>query len=421
MDLSLEKLCGEAARLDEILEIDLDLNEILFVDNTKKQTVFENVWTGFSFLKGMGFQKIRFFHPNQKSIENWSKRISDYQQEFIQDPDFIDVEACIWDETKPDTDEILVQCVVRKTRDKASRGPAYLVPLMEAPLGIDQAHLSAFVNEIQKQTASDILMRMQAILNEFKQESRNLDTQIWSQLLGDVVSVSLENGLLDKALSLVEEHRAALGELWDDSPRVLRILSAYEPKSDEVVRWAKIFESFSLEYIVSFIRQHLSSPAGPQIIRLMTYRAQQENEELISICVNESSDVQKILLQWLSPYWRPKHYKELLRSLKQAMQRRDDIELIQYWIQALLQSYRAQALTDLRSFFTPAKFWQRLQVRKRLNINIGQQRSIVKALSEQPSADTLKFFKDIKPFAKGGVADDIERVIYSYYSGGQKK
>jgi hypothetical protein len=412
--LSLENLANGELNGSHIVEVNLLENRLKLEDGRELESHIEEIWPPFSFLKGMGFKGIKLQSPSTEEVERWSERIEGYQHEVIADPDYIIFEECIWDEEAQQGKQI--ECLVARPRYNKIVTPTMTVPPMRGPIQIDKNSIAAFVEEIRNYKDKDTLTRMHSILIEFRHAKDDVNKESFVRLLGDLIAVALEKNELRKAIRLATEHRQDLKSLWSDETRAERILAAYEPTQQEVEQWARIFETFELDHLVGSLKRYLSTPAGPQLTKLMNYRAQNENEKLTEICIQQPPDIQKILLQWLSPFWQPKHYGPLFSALLSALQRRDDLELVNYWIQALLQSYRSQALSDLKSLFKPVSLIDSL-MKKKKKIPLQQQRDVLKAISEHPSAEVIHFLKDIKPYVRGGVADEVERVIHAYHGG----
>lgn len=422
MSLSLEKLFSQHSDNQGIDHILLFENEVQLKDGAKLNEDLERLWPSFSFLKGMGFERIEFHDADPQSILHWAERIQAYEQDYLQDPDYLDIDACVWNEISVETDKTLIACFRRELKHNTSSALVFSVPPLKAPLAVDERAISAFVDEAKHQSTEDTILRMQSILLEFKDGKEELDHQPWLRLVADVICVTLENSLLRKAVSLSEEHKEVLAQLWNDEQRAHRIFSAYEPKAPELELWSKIFSSLSNEKLVLLLKNSLSTSAGPQVLKLMHVRVQHDPEDFIEICLEKESSLQKLILQWLTPYWQPRHYRKLLNALKLSLEKQDDFELIHSWIQALLKSYQSQAFEDLKLFFKPQTWIGRVLKtnQKSKESGIQSQRFIVKALAEHPSAETVRFLREVKPFIHGGVADNVEKVISSYGMRGSK-
>jgi hypothetical protein len=129
---------------------------------------------------------------------------------------------------------------------------------------------------------------------------------------------------------------------------------------------------------------------------------------MIQICVSSPLKTQKILAQWLAPHWRPKHYAVIQQQLENALRQRDP-DCIQPWLQALLRSYLAKALEDLKTHFQPKKIWQSLFSKKTSDQKMQEQ--ILLALEELRSVEILNFLKDVRPHVQGRPAHQIEKMI----------
>lgn len=414
MNLSLEKLVPNGETLPERFHIDLIEEKMEAVGGALSEFNLDT-WPILVFLKGTGFSRIEFRTNDEAIIDRWINRIQQYEQKFIQDPENLHFDECLWDELSPESEEPLIHCVrleIQKAPQKL-RKRKHHVPPMEAHLGVDARSVERFVDEIRQLSPKDTLLRTQFILQEFKQSKKDVEGIQWAQLIGDIISVSLEAKHLDKAIHIAEENRTLLRSLWSDSQRVVRIFSAYEPKSQELKTWSKIFDTLPLEDLVRYLESHLSSSAGPQIVRLMNERAPKHTEQLFAICIRENASMQKLILQWLSPHWQTQHYRDLLKCLFQSLKRGDDLELVNHWINGLLRSYPSLALQDLKSFFEPPKFLAKL-FKKDKQITPHSQKSVLVALGEHRSTEVLQFLKDIKPWTQGEAADEIERQIHTY-------
>lgn len=413
VELSLKELIEADGSRAVVKEIDLIGEKLKLADGSKIETSLEQTWPSFVFLKGLGFKRIHFRQPSDSSLNQWRERVESYQQLYIQDPEYLHIDECIWDEIDPNLDEPVIECVRESTRVEVHKPEAYKVPPMLGPLAIDPAEKEAFIQEIRSHSEADTIRRTLSILKEFRYSSQNFDERLWDDLLLDILGSILEIGDLDRALQLVDDHQNDLRNGWNSTDRIVRVLAAYEPKRAELEKWARVFRSLSLERLISLLDGLLSSPAGPQIIKLMNFRAAQDPEGLIGICLQQNPGIQKILLQWLSPHWKPQHYRQLFEALRTALERGSDKELIQYWIQALFRSYRDQALSDLQSFFrnrAAPKRW--LGISNQADLN--KQKSILSALEEMPSTDILMFLKEIRSKVYGRNVDYVERLINNY-------
>lgn len=418
MSLSLEKILEMSP---EGLELDLirESWRPLSSQDQETQAPLEQTWGPLLFLKAIGFQKIRFIGPTEKSLRNWQARVEIYQQEFIHDPEYLQVELCQWNESADQAENSapLIECSprleTRPLRQQSKSKPRVVVSKMAGPLKQASVSMKNFVEEARSYEAKDTLRRMQAILREFKNEKKDSLHEEWNHLVGSVFRIALETKNLSVAEELLQTYREELLQFWSDAPRLRSHLQAYEASSGHFHRWTALFDGIPLAQLIPLLETELSMGAGPQIIKLMTHRAEREHESLIELSAQLKPSSQKILLQWLAPYWRPKHYPIALRSLQKILQDEKDLELIQSWVQAMLQSYRAQALADLKKLFTqPIPGWRRFfgrgaQPNKAL-------RFIIKALAENPSTEILQFLKELKPQLKGEAADEADRVIQNF-------
>lgn len=374
-------------------------------------------WPIFLFLKGIGCQKV-YFEPQAKEVlDLWTQRMSEYEQEFIQDPENFTTADHFWNEKSSNLSVNLIRCEfaeLQVEKIQISLGP---VPPMEAPLGIPEEAARRFVEEIQTQSAKETLHRILQILKEYDREARAKDLTIWSNLVADVLCISLQNHLLDKSLQVANDHTEVLKSIWSQTDRVVQIFAAYDPKGSELSQWAKLFETCSTTDLLRCLENHLSSVGGPQMIKLMNYRAQNQAEELIEICFSYEGKFTRQLLQWLAPHWRQKHYARIRESFLKTLKRKDrDLELIHGWIHALLRSSRREAFLELKKLFKKRNFFW-----KRPPVDISIQKEIVSALSEDRNSETYAFLQEIHPRASVEISNRIEELLQHFKPAGSKK
>lgn len=411
MDLSLQKDSFDWGKLEQV---DLIQEKIRLSGGQEFDLSLETIWPGFLFLKAMGFEILRFHSQKPNQIQTWMQRIEAYQQSFLEDPEAISIEECTWNEIDEISLDTVIECIQKTSRVDHRPASLYPVPPMEAPLSVEPHALRSFLNEVHHQRDEDILLRLQSILQEFKNDSKNIEEELWTNLVGDIIALALRTRQLDKASKLATEHHETLKNLWFNTDRSLQILSSFEAsRSNELQSWNQIFSTLPTDRLIYFFQNHLSSPAGPQIVRLMSIRVKERPNDFAKLCFECEQSSQKLLLQWLSPYWGPQHYRQLYAALLRALKGKSELELIQALIQALLRSYRIQALKDLSLFFTP-KTWLKRIFSRTPHLEAQKQKSILNALAEIPSADTIVFLKEIRPSLKGEVADYVERLLQSY-------
>jgi hypothetical protein len=378
----------------------------------------EAMWGPLLFLKALGFQKLYFRNPSKESLQNWQARVEDYQQQFIHDPEYLQIELCQWNETgnQEESSSPSIECwpkLAPKRNVSRSVAPRIVVPLMKGPMKSLTTSMRAFVEEVRSYEEKDTLRRMQAILREFKNEKKGNLNQDWGKLIGSVFRICLEEGHLSVAQELVNEYTPELVTLWDDQAQLRLHLQASDASSPNFYRWAALFNSLKLEQLVPLLETELGSGAGPQIIKLMTYRAEREHETLIELCVRLKPGSQKILLQWLAPYWKPKHYPMALKSLQKLLDSQSNLELVHAWVQAMLKSYRAQALIDLKKVFSGKSLSWKDWFKAKTRHSKGET-YIIRALAENPSGEILQFLKELKPQLRGEAADEAERVLQNF-------
>ncbi len=369
-------------------------------------------WPLLQFLKGMGIQSVEFFTKDPQAIERWSERILGYELIFLEDPDSLKMIECQWNELDPLNNQILIQCKIASAgvfEDRSHLTDTYSVPPMHAPLGISEEARLKIIDEVAHQSPQDVLSRFVSILQEYRTGAKKIDPVVWAFLVGDIVTVALDSKLLEKAIQLIDEHKLALAPLWSNTERVQRLFAAYDPKPSELVPWARIFDSLSTAQLMTYVEALLGTPAGPQILKLMNMRAQQDPAELVDICFRSQALTQKLLLQWLAPHWRPFHYGRILNALDTLLQSPVDPELLRLWLQALIRASKTNAFDDLVKVFKPRFFglWG-------ARTSLQTKRALLNALAEQPSSDSIEFLKKIRAFVHGELADQVEKLLHGY-------
>lgn len=316
-------------------------------------------WPIMLFLKGIGFERVHFHEGSSRLLEVWAERIATYQTSYLFDPENFRAEECQWNEQDKNKTSFLIECVAPSRKERRKEPRFYSnVPPLEAPLGVDLEMVQKFVDEVEQQTPQETLHRIHSILKEYEKDSKNRDPKIWAALIADVIAVSLESKLIDKAVELAETHGVALSSIWSESPdRLIRLFSSYDPRGTELFSWSRIFSTYKNADLVRSFENYLSSPAGPQIVKFLNYRIQNQSDEIIDICFSESAAIQKLLHQWLAPHWREKHYPKIWALVQESLAHES---LFRLWLLALLRSSTTLALRDLQSFFEKPKFWGRI-------------------------------------------------------------
>jgi hypothetical protein len=367
-------------------------------------------WPILLFLKGVGFQKIIFQPGAPEAVELWVQRIQSYENDFIQDPENFLREEYSWNEKNLDTDEILIECVGTEIRKSREIQPTInTVPPMDAPLGITSEAAEHFLDEVRRQSPQEIFQRILSILVEFERNARNKNQDLWARLVGDVIIVALRCHLLEKANRIAQEHKSGLEPLWSDRDRVAKLLGAYDPKASELTEWAQLFDLCKIELLIGFLESHLSSEAGPQILKLMNYRAQKNPDAFISLIRNQSITVQKLLMQWLAPHWRPKHLAFLDGTLSLMIGGTQDEELFKIWVTALIRCSPKEGFDRLIRYFKVSKwFW------KKTPFNPAFQRGLLSALSEHQSVEAFEFLKKIRKNVSKDLMHQVDKIIDTY-------
>lgn len=367
-------------------------------------------WPILLFIKGLGIEKIVFHTHDQEIIRRWEERLTSYETLFLEDPDNLKFNECQWDEIDPNSNSALISAVrIQQERDRNYLQVNSSVPPMNAPLGITEDARVKFFSEARRQSPQEVLSRFLAILREFRSGTQRMDPVVWACLLGDTLTIALEEKLLEKAIQIADEHKLHLSPLWNNLERTQKFFAAYDPKSNEVAAWSKIFDSLPSQQLVTYMEILLGTPAGPQILKLMNHRAQQEPGTLIDICFSSNALVQKLLLQWLAPMWKPFHYGRILNALESALSHSGDSDLVRLWIVALLRSSKANAYDDLAKLFQP-KFFKIWGSRT----DLASKRMILNALSEYPSAECREFLRKIRRHVQGDLADQVEKLLLGY-------
>lgn len=362
------------------------------------------------FMKGLGVERIDFATSDMEIIDRWLERVASYELLFLEDPDHFKFSELQWNEVDPRSNEVLIQSFHKETR--ISLDPLkthFSVPPMMAPLGIPEEARLKFIQEIEIQLPDETLSRVTSILQEFRTSVKKIDPVIWAMLVGDVIAIALKSKLLEKAVQIAEEHKVGMAPLWNNPDRVSQIFLNYDPKGAEIPAWAKIFETLSTPQLIAMLENFLGSDCGPQILKLMNFRALHTPEELVEICFQSNPLIQKILLQWLSPHWKPFHYGRLLNSLDNALRSRMDEDIIRLWISALMRASKTNAFDDLVKLFQPKffKIWG-------TKADIASKRMILNAISENPSSECKEFLKKIRKYVQGELADQVEKLLHGY-------
>lgn len=409
MGVSLKSRIFESGELLQALELDLETGQMVYPDG-RLESVSLDEWPILSFLKGMGFGQVQFNSNDAGLVERWAERIYGYEQLFLEDPDNLKVMEFNWDEVDPQSGRCLIRCIRQSgPTNPARQQTSYWVPPMLAPLGITEDQRARFVSEIESQSAAETISRFTTILNEFKRASSQIDDQVWGALLLDFITITLKEKHLDRAIQIAEEHREALIPTWSRFDKVQEALSAYDPKPTELALWAKIFEGISTQALVGFLQHFLGSTAGPQLLKLMNFRAQRDPELLVDFAFDSPASVQKLLLQWLAPHWKPFHYSRLLNAFEESVRRNADEDLMKLWMGALLQASKAHVFGDLFKIFKPKLFG--------LFGNpapLTARRAIIRVLAEHPSADCREFLKNIRKYVQGELADQVEKLLQTH-------
>jgi hypothetical protein len=364
-------------------------------------------WPILIFLKGFGCSKIEFRTRDTNLIDAWSARILGYEQSYLADPDSVKVNECQWDEIELHSGMALIQCFferIESFRTTQLAKPA--VPLLEGPIGVPSSAALSFMRELETESPIDTLHRFTLILNEYRSYGLIKDSKTWSLLIGDVMAVCLEHGQLHKAKQIAEEHRESLSAYWIDVHRTSRLLASYDPKVFELNNWMKIFETIPSSKLIGMLESLLTTPAGPQTLKLISTRTHENPDEMIEICFQSESAIQKLLLQWLLPHWRPAHFEKILKNLHQSRKRKDGPEIQRLWILALVRSSSRNAYDELKAFFKPKLFTLgSSHARKQL------QKLIIQTLGENPNFETREFMKSILKLLKGDLAQYAEQII----------
>ncbi len=385
----------------------LDLRESLMIRDGSKQIINLDDWPILIFLKGFGCSKIEFRTRDINLIDAWSARILSYEQSYLSDPDSVKVDECHWDEVDPHSGIALIQCFFERIESfRANQMAQPAVPLMEGPIGVPSSAALNFMRELETESPIDTLHRFTLILNEYRSYGLIKDSKTWSLLIGDVMAVCLEYGQINKAKQIAEEHREALSAYWTDVQRTSRLLASYDPKVFELNHWMKIFETIPSSRLIGMLESLLTTPAGPQTLKLISARTHENPDEMIEICFHSDSAIQKLLLQWLLPHWRPAHFEKILNNLHQSKKRKDGPEIQRLWILALVRSSSRNAYDELYEFFKPKLLiWGSSHPQKKL------QKLILQTLGENPNSETREFMKRILKFLKGDLAQYAEQII----------
>jgi hypothetical protein len=407
--LSLKKIPGLSAETPPLRQVDL-LNSTIVCENEKAESFDLEQWPVMLFLKGLGFENVSFQPQASTVIGPWAHRLGTYQTAYLFDPENFRKEECQWNEVDDVNGALLIECVEpsKKNRREELRSH-FTVPPLEAPLALDTELVKKFRDEVYNQSPQETLLRVHSILKEYDKDSKKKSPMIWTALVTDIISIALEARLLEKAIELSENHQAALKDIWSPgNTRVVRLFSAYDPKGAELFAWSRIFTTLSNAQLVDFFESYLSTPAGAQMIKLMNYRIQNQSDEMVEICFKCSEGVQRLLLQWLSPHWREKHYLQLFSFVEKSV---DNEDMFRLWLSALLRSSQSRALSDLENFFPKPRLLSRQK------INVAFQKMVLGLFMEQPSGEILHFIRKIKSRLGGKLADQAEKILSSHHKG----
>ncbi len=380
--------------------VDLLTSEVVHEDSTRQTFDFEQ-WPIALFLKGLGALSIDFTGQDPKLQSSWVQRIAKYQQTYLHDPENFRTEECNWD-LEEEAVSIRVSWPPKSSKREALKITPITTPPLEAPLGVDEYSVLKFREEITKQSAKDVILRIQSILNEYDKESLHKDPQILGALISDIISIALENRLLEKAVEISETHFKSLEFSWSDDERVIRSFAAYDPKASELNLWSRIFASCPLIRVLRLLDIYLTSAAGPQMVKLLSLRAQNESDELIDICFKEKGTLLKSLHQWLAPHWRPKHFDKIWHQVNKHFEEED---FLQVWIPALLRSSTSRAFAALTKFFEKPAFFKRKKPYGTI------QKAILEAISENPTSDAIVFVKEIRPRLHGKLEYQADKIL----------
>lgn len=370
----------------------IDLRQLTVVNSQGSQPLNIDEWPVLIFLKGFGCSRIQFLTKDLSVIDSWASRILNYEQIYLADPDSLKITECHWNETDPVSGQALIQCDFEQVEPQLNRlQRQFAVPPMEGPLGISESAVQSFISEIRTESPNDTLSRFVWILHEYRQSALIQDPAAWTALVADIIAVCLENNQLNKAEQIADQHRESLTLVWSQSDRLARLLSSYDPKVFEIRTWMKIFETLPSVQLIERMESLLATSAGPQTLKLISSRVHQNAEEIIEICFRVSPSLQKILLQWLLPQWRPAHFDRILINLKKSFENSAERELQRLWILALIRSSSRNAFDELREHFkTSFPFWGKRSRNKTI------QRVIIEVIAENQNSEAREFIKSIR-------------------------
>lgn len=419
MPLSFEKLFPlQDQEKNEWLQIELSDSHLEIQAENGFFTRLEDCWPTFSFLQGVGFERVIFRTKNRQVIEDWAYRIESYEQNYIEDPEYLHINELLWDE-KDENGDSLIECLARQSHREFHRHHSLapiIVPPMQAPLGVNPGMVKGFIEEIQSLSALDTVHRIQAILREYANAELDTQSTEWLKLLAGIVRLCLQNQLLDKAAQITQEYRKSFESIWNDRHLSQGLFECFEPKASDLENWALVFESLSNEQLVERLDKELGLPGGPQIIRLMSLRTRREPEHFVEICFQVPHSIQRILLQWLRPFWSERHYNKILKSFRSSLDKAENEEPLQDWTMALLKSYESEALSELKSYFLKKGWRQNFGFGPKRSLTRSQVLIILTALEESRSVSVFQFLKEIKSSLSGESADHVEKILQSYRS-----
>lgn len=352
------------------------------------------------FLRGLKASHIQLKRGAELVFRNWLARMTEYQQRYLEDPDVLGLLEWTWDEHDPTQSEIVIHVEFEKAevhREKRIDSKRWHVPPMLGPMRVDPEAVRKFQSEVKNQSPRDVLVRFGSILKEFQGSSSHLESHSWRALVTEIATISLRLGFLERAVRLIEEHRPQM-----ELDELRQLLSAYDPKPHEISEWIKLFQDLPTDWLLDRYEEMIPTSAGPSLLKLMQWRAQQRTEEFFEAAIKAKESRLAVLHQWLSGKWRPLHFDRLLAQTTGTTLLPD----FRLWINALLRSDRARAYNALRQFF-PRTHWFHL----RYQGDPGRQRLIGEVLMEHLSPEAVQFVKDTLPMVHPSLRGFWQKIL----------
>lgn len=377
--------------------------------NGEKQLIQLDEWPAMVFLKAVGFDRVKIHRLDPDGLSQWLERMASYEQLFLQDPEYLNIDEAEWNQLDADSSSFLVECFQTDGRPRSQ--PAIqprsftMAPPLQASLGLQPENTKLFLEEIRSQSTLETLRRIEHILNEYKLSDAEREPEVWAFLVADIIVISLGHRFLDRSVHLSQNHEYDLLPVWREPERALRLFSAFDPKPAEIPTWAKIFKSCSHINLLNLYDRSLGTSANPQIAKLLNFRAGENSDEFLKILPQAAKKHQELILQWMGPHWQSRHF-DALRNFWISKSRDADTDFVRLLIQSMLRARRADALDEFEKHFRKPSWFGKLTARE---LEIAK--LILSVLMENPSIETAEFFRKVRSRVSGELADRIEKYL----------